>query len=87
MVNAELAKTLWSYLGDKLSVPQSEITREKCYTMLRDKNVTEEIISELDLILSSTEYSQYAPEKEGESPDALYRRTAALIGKLDNVLD
>lgn len=87
MVNAELAKTLWSYLGDKLSVPQSEITREKCYTMLRDKKVAEEIISELDLILSSTEYSQYAPEKEGESPDALYRRTAALIGKLDNVLD
>jgi hypothetical protein len=85
--NAELAKTLWSYLGDKLSIPQSEITRERCYTLLRDKKVAEELISELDLILSSTEYSQYAPEKEGESPDALYRRTAALIGKLDNVLD
>lgn len=87
LVNAELVKTLWSYLGDKLSIPQSEITRERCYALLRNKNVTEELISELDLILSSTEYSQYAPEKEGESPDALYRRTAALIGKLDNVLD
>ena len=87
LVNAELARALWSYLGDKLSVPQSEITREKCYAMLRDRKVNEEMISELDFILSSTEYSQYAPEKEGESPDALYRHTAALIGKLDNVLD
>jgi hypothetical protein len=87
LVNAELARTLWSYLGDKLSIPQSEITRERCYAMLRNNKVTEELISELDLILSSTEYSQYAPEKEGESPDAMYRRTAALIGRLDNVLD
>jgi len=87
LVNAELARTLWSYLGDKLSIPQSEITRERCFSMLRNKKVTDELISELDLILSSTEYSQYAPEKEGESPDTMYRRTASLIGRLDNVLD
>ena len=86
-VNAEVARALWGYLGDKLSIPQSEITREKCYAALRDRKADEEIITELDRILSATEYSQYAPVSEGESPAALCSRAAALIGKLDDVLD
>ena len=86
-VNAEVARALWGYLGDKLSIPQSEITREKCYVALRDRKADEEIITELDRILSATEYSQYAPVSEGESPAALCSRAAELIGKLDDVLD
>lgn len=87
MVNAEVARSLWGYLGDKLRIPPSEITREKCYTALRVRNAEEEIITELDRILTATEYSQYAPVSEGESPAALCKRAATLIGKLDDVLD
>ncbi len=86
-VNTEVARALWGYLGDKLRIPQSEITRDKCYSALRDRKTEEEIITELDRILTATEYSQYAPVSEGESPDALCRRAATLIGKLDGVLD
>ncbi|MRR18927.1 protein BatD [bacterium] len=87
LVNAEIARALWGYLGDKFSIPQSELTREKCYGALKEKKAGEELITELDLILTATEYSQYAPKSEGESPAGLYRRASALIGKLDNVLD
>ncbi len=86
-VNAEVARALWGYLGDKLRIPQSEITREKCYAALREKKTGEDFITELDRILTATEYSQYAPVSEGESPAALCSRAAALIGKLDDVLD
>jgi hypothetical protein len=86
-VNSEVARALWGYLGDKLRIPPSEITREKCYTALRQRNTGEELISELDRILTATEYSQYAPVSEGESPAALCRRADALIGKLDDVLN
>jgi hypothetical protein len=65
----------------------SELTREKCYAALGARKAGGELIAELDLILSATEYSQYAPKSEGESPAGLYRRAAALIGRLDNVLD
>jgi hypothetical protein len=50
------------------------------------RNAGEELITELDRILTATEYSQYAPVSEGESPDALCKRAASLIGKLDDVL-
>jgi len=86
-VNAEVARALWGYLGDKLRIPQSEITREKCYAALMERKTGEEFITELDRILTATEYSQYAPVSEGESPAALCSRAAALIGKLDDVLD
>jgi hypothetical protein len=87
MVNAELAGALWGYLGDKLAIPLSDLTKDKCYTALRSHKVEEDLINELDLVLSATEYSRYSPSSEGESPDGLYRRASALVGKLDNVLD
>ncbi len=87
LVNAEIARALWGYLGDRLSIPQSELTREKCYAALEARKAGGELITELDLILSATEYSQYAPKSEGESPAGLYKRATALIGKLDDVLD
>ena len=85
--NSELAKALWGYLADKLSMPQSQITRENCHTGLRARSVDEVLITEFDSIISVTEYSQYAPRTEGESPAALLERASLLISKLDNVLD
>ncbi|HWR74672.1 MAG TPA: BatD family protein, partial [Bacteroidales bacterium] len=87
MANAELAKALWGYLGDKLAIAPSDLTKDKCYAALRASRVEEGLITELDLILSATEYSRYSPSSEGESPAGLYKRAAVLIGKLDNVLD
>ncbi len=86
-VNAEVARALWGYLGDKLRIPPSEITRDRCYALLRQRNTGEELISELDRILTATEYSQYAPVSEGESPAALCKRADSLISRLDDVLD
>jgi hypothetical protein len=86
-VNAEVARALWGYLGDKLRIAQSDLTREKCYTALRERKTDEELITELDRILTATEYLQYAPVSEVETPEALCDRAAVLIGKLDNVLD
>jgi hypothetical protein len=87
LVNAEIARALWGFLGDKLSIPQSELTRERCYASLRLRKINEELITELDQVLSATEYSQYARVPEGESPAALCKRAAILIGKLDDVLE
>ncbi len=87
MVNAEVARALWGYLGDKLRMAPSELTREKCYAALREQRVDEELIGELEAVLSATEYSQYAPDSGAESPDALCRRATELTGRLDSVLN
>lgn len=86
-VFSEISKALWGYLGDKLAIAQSDLTRERCYEILRNRNVEEALITETDSILSATEYSQYAPSVEKESPEGLYKRALALISRLDNLVD
>ncbi len=87
LVNAEIARALWGFLGDKLSIPQSQLTRERCYATLREKSISEDLITELDQVLSATEYSQYARVTEEESSPVLCKRAAVLVGKLDDVLN
>ncbi|MCU0378017.1 MAG: BatD family protein [Bacteroidales bacterium] len=87
LVMAELSAALWGYLGDKLSIPRADLTREKCYAALRARNTGEDLITELDLILSASEYSRYSPTSQGDSPAELHRRTADLIEKLDALLN
>lgn len=87
LVNSEIARALWGYLSDKLSIPMSDLNRENCFSELERRNVDQETITELDLIVSATEYSQYAPKSEGESPTGLYRRAVAMINRLENLLD
>lgn len=87
LVYSELSAALWGYLGDKLAIPMAELTSEKCYAALRAKGAGEDLITELDLILSASEYSRYSPTSQGDSPAELHRRTAALIGKLDSMLN
>ncbi len=86
LVHEELARALWGYLGDKLSIPMSDLTRENCYTALRGKKVDEETVTELDRILTACEYSRYSKAGESESPAGLYKRTVDLIRKLENLL-
>lgn len=86
MVHEELTRALWGYLGDKLSIPMSDLTRDNCYTALRGKKVDEEAVTELDRILTACEYSRYSQAGESESPAGLYKRTVDLIRKLENLL-
>ena len=85
-VHEELARALWGYLGDKLSIPMSDLTRENCYTALRSRKVDQETVTELDGILTSCEYSRYSQAGENESPAGLYKRTVDIIRKLENLL-
>jgi hypothetical protein len=86
MVHEELARALWGYLGDKLSIPLAELTREYCYSELRSKSIDEPVVTEIDSILTACEYSRYSPSGESESPAGLYKRTVDLIRQLENLL-
>lgn len=86
-VNDEITRAIWGYLGDKLSIPMSDLTREKCFIALENRGIGGETIRELDSILSAAEYSRYSPGSEGESPEGLYKRSVNLIAQLEDKLD
>lgn len=86
LMNEEIAKALWGYLSDKLLIPLSELTTDNCVAALAVKNIQPELISELQSILDTCEYSRFAPSSANDSPEGLYARSEKLIGSLENVL-
>jgi hypothetical protein len=85
-MHEEIAKAIWGYLSDKLIIPLSELTIDNCVSVLSDRNVPAETVSEFKSIINSCEYSRFAPSSGNDSPEEIYGRSERLIGVLENIL-
>ena len=56
-----VTRAFWGYLGDKLTIPASELSREKASDELAGHNVSKAIIDRFVQILDTCEYARYAP--------------------------
>ncbi|MFK7899721.1 MAG: BatD family protein [Cyclobacteriaceae bacterium] len=56
----ELLSGVFSYLGDKLRMEQSDLTKEKITATLESKEVSSELITDLQSLISTVEMAQYA---------------------------
>ena len=79
----EIERAAWSYLSDRLSIPQANLTKENISGILREKGIAEDLISEVSNVLSTAEFARYAPSAAG-SKSELYDATAKLIDNLEN---
>ncbi len=79
----EIERAAWTYLSDRLSIPQANLTKENISGILREKQIAEELIEEVSHVLSTAEFARYAPSAAG-SKEELYDATAKLIDSLEN---
>ena len=78
----ETLHALWGYLGDKLRLPGSELSRASVSELLRSRGLDEETIARLTSVIDEVEFARYAPAKEGDM-QALYDTTAEVISAID----
>lgn len=78
-----IERAAWTYLSDRLSIPTAELNKENIASILRTKNVSEELIKEVVDVLSTAEFARYAPQA-GQTMQELLDRTANLIDQLEN---
>ena len=78
----ETLRALWGYLGDKLRLPASELSRASVSELLRSRGLDEETIARLTSVIDEVEFARYAPAKEGDM-QALYDTTAEVISAID----
>ena len=78
----ETLRALWGYLGDKLRLPVSELSRASVSELLRSRGLDEETIARLTSVIDEVEFARYAPAKEGDM-QALYDTTAEVISAID----
>ena len=79
----EALRALWGYLGDKLRLPVSELSRSSVSEILRTRGLDEETITRLTQVIDEVEFARYAPAKEGDM-QALYDTAAEVIGAIDS---
>ena len=83
----EILKTLWGYVGDKLSISVSQLSKDNIATRLAERGVDDEaLIKEFEAVLGEAEFARYAPGNPGETMDKVYSMAIDVISKLENTI-
>ena len=84
----ELSSALFGYLEDKLHIPKSEFTVERASDELRNKNVSDDLITELKTSVGKCEFVRFAPGAEKSTAmKEMYNEIAEVIINLEkNIL-
>ena len=82
----ETSKAVWLYLSDKLNIPLSTLSKEMAGTLLRKREVSQELIDEVFLITDECELALYTPESGGFKMNQIYSDSLKIIGTLEDKL-
>lgn len=79
----EILKAVWGYLGDKLKMPTSELSRDNVKGELDKAAVDAEVVGRVLDIIDECEFARYSPADKAAGMKPLYDKTAAVIGDID----
>ncbi len=81
----EMLKALWGYMGDKLNIPASNLTKENVRDELLKRGISAETAQRYIDIIGECEYAQYAPAVTGRMNE-LYAAGVEIVSKLEGII-
>lgn len=81
----EVFKASYGYLGDKLSIPVSELSKDNISEILAGRAVSEETTSRLTATLDKCEMARFSPSSE-VSEREVYEQAVEIISKIEDEL-
>lgn len=82
----ELAKALWGYTSDKLSIPYSDLTKDIVKTKLAEVGVAQDTMQMLLVTIDDCEMARYAPQGQNKNPNDLLSYGQTVITEIEGVL-
>lgn len=79
----EILSSLWGYLGDKLKMPISELSRDNISGKLAVSDIPDEDIRNLIRLLDDVEFEKYAPSASGKDMQDIYDKTISTMNSLE----
>lgn len=79
----EIITSLWGYVGDKLSIPVSELSRENITGKLAMRDIPDDDVSALIKLLDDVEFEKYAPAAAGSEMQDIYDKTMDMMNTLE----
>lgn len=82
---AEILHAIWGYIGDKLAMPASQLTRQNISDTLRENNTPDEIINRLIAVIDDCEMARYTPMDNSASAGKVYNETSELMKEMESL--
>ena len=82
----EVMRALWGYVGDKLNLPVTELSKENVGEQLQQRGVDEELAGRLLRAIGDCEFAQYAPGDAAATMDRIFSEATEVINSLDATL-
>lgn len=80
----EMMRAISGYLADKLSIPTSELSKDKIGDTLRSRKVADKYVDQVIGLLDNCEFARYAPGDDTGRMDRLYYQAETVIGQIEN---
>ena len=78
-----VASALWGYVGDKLRLPSSALTRDNISQRMADAGYSPELIERTIRVLDECEMARFTPQHSDSEVQTLYDDTADVIKSLE----
>ncbi|MCM1020724.1 MAG: BatD family protein [Muribaculum sp.] len=80
----EILRALWGYLGDKLQLPASQLTRDNIAQELTKYGASQQLIDRFLGIIDDCEMARYSPDKSDARNEELYESAVKAMDGLEN---
>ncbi|MCR5780739.1 MAG: BatD family protein [Bacteroidaceae bacterium] len=82
----ETMRALWGYVGDRLNMPASELTRDNIREKLTERDATAEMTDQFIAALDECEFARFAPGDAAQTMDKVYAAAEDVINKMEGEL-
>ncbi len=82
----EVSKAIWGYLGDKLSIPLANLSKETISEVLLSRGVSEGLLGQFVDILNKCEFARFAPANSAGHMQEIYDAAINSITKMEEKL-
>ncbi len=80
----ETFKALYGYIGNKLTLNNADINKDKIKDTLKQKGIEQSLIDRLISIIETCEFARFSPVKTKEKMNETYQESIELISILDS---
>lgn len=82
---AELLGAIWGYLGDKLSLPASQLTRDNIAGQLDAFGAPKELTDTFIGLIDDCEMARYSPGRSDEQIEQLYNEASRAMNEMEGI--
>ncbi len=83
----EIVTTIWGYLGDRLNMQTSQLSKDNIRSVLDTKNISSDKSNKLLEIIEYCEMAIFAPVKDADNLQKTYDDTLSVIADIEEQLD